>query len=139
MTNHYNDTYDIFLYAWWRSWDQNIVLYVPLLLVSGLMVNLAFEEMCSPTLCCFISTAHLIDRVPTEPPPSRKWAKCTALSVWQLGFLHLRLTKSEIVRRKDSVIDCDRPFKFLLHCEHLIWNSHEKEASNSSPHRITMA
>lgn len=64
------------------------------------MVNLAFEEMWSPTLCCFISSTHLIDRVPTEPPPSCKRAECTALSVWQLGFLHLRLTKSKKSEKK---------------------------------------
>lgn len=66
-----------------------------------------------PSLCCFISSTCLIDRVPTEPPPSRKRAECTALSLWQLGFLHLRLTKSKKARRKDSVIDHDRPFQKL--------------------------
>lgn len=74
-----------------------------------------------PTLYCFISSTRLIDRVSTEPPPSCKRAECTALSVWQLGFLHLQFTKSKKARRKDSVIDRDRPFQNSpsLHTSHL--------------------
>ncbi len=113
-----------YLSAMWLITLQLVffVFSVSLWLASGLMVNLAFEEMWSPTLCCFISSTHLIDRVPTEPPPSHKRAECTVLSVWQLGFLHLRLTKSKKARRKDSVIDRDRPFQNSPS----LWTSHLK-------------